>query len=311
MALVSADSRVVATVQAREQPASMALAPLSVDAILGRRVIIRQAIEGAMEEGVHYGIIPGTGNRLSLLKEGAELLLSMFHIAVEPIVTDLSTATEVRFRVECRGSVNGQYVGSGIGICSSNEEKYRWRKPKSSAEYDETDPSMRKIKYGMGQGGKEYKDKVVRQSPYDAIQTVLSMAEKRARVDLCKGALAASECLKGKQSTKWGNGNAAREERKTPPPQKETQPPAQAKTDTARTASSQSAPAQAKAATPPAEPAQPVFIDEAAVEKISLILDNTGIPDSAFLAAFEIGRLQELEASRLEAALAWLQRNSP
>src|ERR1700678_1753905 len=118
------------------------------------------------------------------------MLLSMFHLAVEPLVTDLSTATEVRFRVECRGLANGvTYVGSGIGICSSNEEKYRWRKVRSAAEWDATDVLHRKIKYG-----RDFTEQVVRQSPYDAIQTILSMAKKRAVVDLAKGALAASEC---------------------------------------------------------------------------------------------------------------------
>jgi hypothetical protein len=311
---MSADSRVVAIVPATTQAVATVTAALTVEAILHRRQVIKSAIDGAMEEGVHFGIIPGTGKRLSLLKEGAEMLLSMFQVAVEPIVTDLSTPTEVRFRVECRGSVNGNYVGSGVGICSSNEEKYRWRKPRTSAEYDDMlarDPNSVKIKYSMSDG-RECKDKVVRQSPYDAIQTILSMAEKRAKVDLCKGALAASECLVGKKSNKWGNGNAAREQRKDPPKDpgfnQQTSP---AKTEAARTAAGPAPTAQAKAATPPAEPAGPILIGEDEVEKIGRILDNTGIPDSAFLAAFEIGRLQELEASRFEAALAWLERNSP
>ena len=287
----------------------MAVAPLSVEYMVERRALIKKTIETAMEEGVHYGLIPGAGG-LSLLKEGAEMLLSMFQIAVEPVVTDLSTANEVRFRVECRGTVNGHYVGSGIGICSSNEEKYRWRKPKTRQEFEDAEPGMKKYKYGFS-GGKEYKDPVVRQSPYDAIQTVLSMAEKRARVDLCKGALAASECLKGKKSTKdrWGNSNKAREERQQPPKDAgfaaATQPKSQSKSPTASTV-----PAPVAGAAP-AEPAKPILIGEDEVEQLGRILDSSGIPDSAFLGAFEIGTFGELEANRMEAALAWLQRNSP
>ena len=328
---MSADSRVVATVPARaaELPATI-VTPLTVDYIKERRAIIKRTIEEAMEEGVHYGVIPGTGERLALLKEGAEMLLSMFQVAVEPVVTDLSTPSEVRFRVECRGSVNGIYVGSGIGICSSNEEKYRWRKPKTSQEFADAPPEMKKYKYGQGRGGKEYKDPVVRQSPYDAIQTVLSMAEKRAKVDLCKGALAASECLKGKQSTKWGAGNKARDERRPPPQsspeswagkdtppnggaggagQAQTKPPAGGGTITP----GQGAAGKSATATPAAAPApkEPLLINEDDVEHIGQILDRSGIPDSAFLGAFEIGTIGELEANRMEAALAWLQRNSP
>lgn len=320
---MSADSRVVATVQARTE---VVAAPLSVDMLLVRRATIREAIDKAMEEGVHYGIIPGTGNRLSLLKEGAEMLLSMFHIAVEPVVTDLSTPTEVRFRVECRGIVNGVYVGSGIGICSSNEEKYRWRKPKTNAEWDDTDPSMRKVKYGV-YNGKEYKDKVVRQSPYDAIQTVLSMAEKRAKVDLAKGALAASECLKGKQSSKWGPSNKAKDDRRPPPsdaPEKwagnsggngAAGGAGHAQTKTSAPAASASIPGQGGAGKPATaqttEPPPPKLVGEEEIDKICRILDQSGIPDSAFLGAFEIGLITELEVNRMEAALAWLERNSP
>lgn len=309
---MSADSRIVAAVPAAVP--STVVAPLTVEYMVERRALIKRTIESAMEEGVHFGVIPGTGERLALLKEGAEMLLSMFQVAVEPVVTDLSTANEVRFRVECRGTVNGHYVGSGIGICSSNEEKYRWRKPKTAQEFDDAEPGMKKYKYSSGRNGAEYKDKVVRQSPYDAIQTVLSMAEKRARVDLCKGALAASECLKGKQSTKWGNGNKARDERRPPPQNAGPTGAAESQAHKSAPAASTPAPAQAtppKTAAPPAEPSKPALIDEDAVERIGRILDNSGIPDSAFLAAFEIGSLRELEANRMEAALAWLQRNSP
>src|ERR1700677_2504891 len=174
---MAADSRTVATVPAKEaQAPSTGLTPLPIEYMVRRRELIKATIENAMVEDVHYGIIPGTGNRMALLKEGAEMLLSMFHLAVEPLVTDLSTATEVRFRVECRGLANGvTYVGSGIGICSSNEEKYRWRKVRSAAEWDATDVLHRKIKYG-----RDFTEQVVRQSPYDAIQTILSMAKKRA-----------------------------------------------------------------------------------------------------------------------------------
>jgi hypothetical protein len=285
---------------------------MTIQHMVERRKLIRQTIEEAMEEGVHYGIIPGTGDRMSLLKEGAEMLLSMFHIAVEPVVTDLSTATEVRFRVECRGTVNGMYVGSGIGICSSNEEKYRWRKPKSQAEYDDAEPTMRRIKYGIS-GGKEFKDRQVRQSPYDAIQTVLSMAEKRARVDLCKGALAASECLKGKKSAKWGN--PRREEQKREPPPQTSSREGSATSGHAQGAASPAGSIQAQgpasAAKESEKPKAPALIQEDQVEQICRILDNAGIPDSAFLAAFEVGLVCELEATRYEAAMAWLQRNSP
>lgn len=305
---MAADSRIVATVPPKDNLPTAQAEPMSVMNLLARRETIQRVIDEVMLEDVHYGVIPGTGNRLSLLKEGAEVLLSTFHIAVEPIVMDLSTPQEVRFRVECRGTVNGLFVGSGIGICSSNEEKYRWRKAKSLREYEAAEPNHRKIKFTSS--GEE---QVVRASPYDQIQTVMAMAEKRAKVDLAKGALAASECLKRKRPNKWQDEAARKRNGQggNPAPQGSTPP---GKTQTSGTppdrASAASPGAVAKEA-PPAKQEGPVLIDEEHVERICKILDNTGIPDSLFLSAFEIGTVKELEASRFEAALGWLDRNSP
>lgn len=294
---MSSDSRVVAVQPARE------LAVMTPAALIERRHVVQQVIDEVMVEGVHYGVIPGT-RELALLKDGAEVLLSTFNIAVEPIVTDLCTPTEVRFQVECRGLHAGtQYVGSGLGVCSSNEEKYRWRKARSNEEYDNADILHRRIKYG-----KEWKDLQVRQSPWDVFHTIMSMAKKRAMVDLAKTALAASECLK-----------RAKLKRPTPPaaqsksgaPSNEGARPATAEPASSKPAGS--AP-NGKPKTPdpprPATPTASPLIVQGQVNALLEAIDQAGIPENAFLARFELGRIEELDIARYEAALYWIKANA-
>lgn len=297
---MSADSRVVAV---QHQAQAREVIPLTTQALLERREIVSRVIEEVMVEGVHYGVIPGTKS-LSLLKEGAELLLSTFHIAVEPVVTDMCTPTEVRFQVECRGIHMGTqgYVGSGIGVCSSNEEKYRWRRARSRKEYDNTEPSMRRIKYQ-----RDFEDQQVRQSPWDVFHTIMSMATKRGMVALAKTALAASECLKKAELNK-AKGVPPAQPRATTA---HSTPPAK----TAGTAPSADKPQdQPRPATPapatPAADAGPVLIATEQINWLMQQIDHVGVPENAFLARFEIGKIKDLEAARFDAAVSWLQANS-
>lgn len=304
---MSADSKVVAVQERRE------LAPLTAMALLERRELVTRVIDEVMVEGVHYGQIPGTPE-LSLLKEGAEVLLSTFNIAVEPTVTDLCTNLEVRFQVECRGihMGTGGYVGSGIGVCSSNEEKYRWRKARGNAEYEAADLNARRIKYGRSRGGQEFQDKQVRQSPWDVFHTIMSMAKKRAMVDLAKTSLAASECLKRvKQKRAAQNaGPPAGNQSYTPAANATRTAEQQAKT--AATAPSADAKPQDKprAATPTPLVDAEAPISDVQVRHLLERIDRAGVPENAFLARFELGRVEDLDCGRFQAADAWISANS-
>ncbi len=268
--------------------------------LLERRAIVQQVIEEVMTEGVHYGKIAGT-RELSLLKEGAELLLSTFNIAVEPTVTDLCTQTEVRFQVECRGIHMGTqtYMGSGIGVCSSNEEKYRWRAARSKKEYEAAEPAHRRIKYGT-----DFEVAQVRQSPWDVFQTIMSMAKKRGMVDLAKTVLAASECLK---KARLRSGSATKTGGAAPTPQgKPAADPAAAwAAQQDRAPGRVATPAGAAAANQP-----PPTIDAATGRELLDLIDRAGVPENAFYARFELGSIGELEQERLDAARAWIQANS-
>lgn len=179
----------VAVVAANQGPRSVAELKDDVNAI---QLVMRDV----MKKDVHYGVIPGTGNKPTLLKPGSEKLLSTFHIAVDPIVEDLSTEDEIRYRVTCRGvhMSTGGIVGAGVGECSSSEEKYNWRAAVCPEEFEDTPEARRRIKYKQGyQGSGVQKIQQVRTDPSNQANTVLKMAKKRAEADLCLTALACSD----------------------------------------------------------------------------------------------------------------------
>jgi hypothetical protein len=166
---------------------------------------IQEIHRSVMIKDVHYGQIPGT-HKDTLYKAGSELLLTTFRIAVDPDIEDLSTDDEIRYRVTLRGianaemkmdTISGVLVGAGVGEASTNEEKYKW-KGAMELEFDHADPERRRIKYGWRWGDQrgekvETTTKQVRTNPADLANTVLKMAKKRAQVDLCLTALAASD----------------------------------------------------------------------------------------------------------------------
>lgn len=172
---------------------------LSKEAIEARVNKIREVLKSQMKKDVHFGTIPGTP-KPTLYKPGSELLLTTFKIAREPIPTDLSTQDEVRYRVEVRGTSmdTGSNLGSGVGECSSNEEKYKWRSPVCAQEFEDTpeDRKRKKWKKVWDKSRRAYGAKLVdqvRTEPSDIANTILKMATKRAQIDLTLNVLAASE----------------------------------------------------------------------------------------------------------------------
>ncbi len=156
--------------------------------LLRRHKDVEWLLANIMQKELHYGIIPGS-KKYSLLKAGSELLLPRFGLGCFPVIQDLSSDTEVKFMVEAKGIhiATGTHVGSGVGICSSNEEKYKWRRAASNKEFENTPPESRRVKYG-----KDWTTNQVRQSPDDIMNTILKMAKKRAQIDLTLTCTAAS-----------------------------------------------------------------------------------------------------------------------
>lgn len=151
--------------------------------------LIQEVMNAVMKKDVHYGIIPGC-KKPTLYKAGSEVLLATFQIGTEIHETDLSTDDCIRYRVKVIGkhTPTTMVLGEGIGECSSNEEKYKWRKAYDK-EWDATPENRRRIKYG------KYVDKQVRTEPADVANTILKMAKKRAQIDMTLTATGASDCF--------------------------------------------------------------------------------------------------------------------
>lgn len=163
--------------------------------ILERRTIVKQVMETVMIEKTHYGKIPGT-DKPTLLKPGSEVLCSTFRIAPTYGITDLSGDTMIRYQVVCRGIHQNTAIllGEGMGECSTMEEKYRWRKAVSDAEFENTPDSLSRIKYGRDyQTGNEYQVLQVQTNHYDLGNTILKMACKRALAAMVLNVTAASD----------------------------------------------------------------------------------------------------------------------
>lgn len=150
--------------------------------------LVQSVMKAVMKEGTHYGQIPGTP-KPSLWKPGAEVLASTFRIAVSYKIEELSGDDLVRYRVTAIGThqPTSIFMGEGMGECSSNEEKYKWRKA-VEAEFKDTAENRRRIKYTSQSTIKQ-----VRTEPADMANTILKMACKRAQVAMILNVTAASD----------------------------------------------------------------------------------------------------------------------
>lgn len=155
---------------------------------------VQQVMQAVMKPNVHYGAIPGAGDKPTLLKSGAEVLCMTFRIADRYEVSDLSASGVIRYRVNCIGEhqTTGAALGSGLGECSTDEEKYRWRKAVCAEEFEATQEIHRRLKFGRKQGG-HYTVQQVRTEPADLANTVLKMACKRAKIAMVLNVTAASD----------------------------------------------------------------------------------------------------------------------
>ena len=170
--------------------------PLTAVEVRAQVNLIQEVMKGVMQKGQHYGIVPGCGDKPTLLKPGAEKLMMTFRLAVDPQVQEIPTDDGMTFRVVCRitNQSTGVYLGSGIGEASTKEEKYNWRKAVCDGEFDGTPEDRRRLKWVKGyQGNPDYQVRQVRTNPADIANTVLKMAKKRSLVDAVLTVTAASD----------------------------------------------------------------------------------------------------------------------
>lgn len=188
--------------------------PVPAERLKQQVTAIMDAMKGVMVEKLHYGVIPGTGDKPTLLKPGAEVICMMFRL----IPTFEETRVElpnghVEYRIKCvLLTPNGLVAGQGSGSCSTLESKYRYRNEARKCPSCGKEAIIKgKAEYGGGWlcfkkkdgcGAKFAEDdkaiteqvagKIENPDIADVYNTVLKMAQKRAQIDATLRATAAS-----------------------------------------------------------------------------------------------------------------------
>jgi hypothetical protein len=190
-------------------------APLTALEIKAQVQLIQEVMQAVMQEGFHYGVIPGT-EKPTLLKPGAEKLTTTFRLA--PLLHVEARDLENRHReyqVRCTlvHIPTGRVYGEGVGSCSTLEGRYRYRVAERTCPHCSRATIIKgKAEYGggwicfqrKGGCGAKFADQdlsIVSQGTgrienpdlADTYNTVLKMAKKRALIDATLTATAASD----------------------------------------------------------------------------------------------------------------------
>lgn len=258
---------------------------MSSASLSARLALIQDTMAKAMKKGQDYGKIPGTP-KPTLFKSGAEKLCALFGIAADYETEDLSTHDCARARVKCVGRQQGSNIvlGSGIGECSSDEAKYKWRAPVCPEEFSETPEDRRRSKWARGKGGKPYRMTQIRTDPADLANTVLKMAAKRAHIAMTLNVTSASALFtqdmedmpeESRPSNVDEDGVIADE-----PPRR---------------------------AAPQARAGATGAVNESQLKHLQRTLDDAGMPAEQLCKRFSVGALTELQFSDLNTALAYVK----
>lgn len=169
---------------------------LGIQDAIARYNAVVEFTKKVMKSGKDYGVIPGTGDKPTLLKPGAEKLCSLFGLypIFEPvtIITDFDKGL-FYFQYRCTLHRGGQPIASGLGSCNSREKKYRYRNLTEKQASAEDKARAIRVEEKNGKYG-SYKVYVVENiEPFDLVNTLDKMAQKRALIAATLIAANASE----------------------------------------------------------------------------------------------------------------------
>lgn len=178
-------------------PAQSALMPvMSIQDAVARYNAVVEFTRKVMKSGKDYGVIPGTGDKPTLLKPGAEKLCSLFGLCPEFVTTDkvvdFSTGL-FYFEHRCDLYRNGVKIASGIGSCNSKEKKYRYRNVMEWKATDEEKAQAIRVETRQGQRGPYKVYTIENTEPFDLVNTISKMSQKRALIAATLVAANASE----------------------------------------------------------------------------------------------------------------------
>lgn len=177
--------------------------------------LIQSVMQEVMRKDEHYGVIPGTGSKPSLLKAGAEKLCLVFRLAPDYEIDEKREGPHVTITSKCMLThiPTGQRFGAGMGSCSTRESKYAFRNAAIKCPNCQQAAVIKgKEEYGGGwvcfkkKGGCGSKfpdgEKLIEGQPSgrvpnedlaDQYNTVLKMANKRSLVAAVLNTTAASD----------------------------------------------------------------------------------------------------------------------
>jgi hypothetical protein len=183
------------TVAVKPAPQPTHLLVMKPEDLIARVRHIQTIREAVMKENVHYGKPFGESAKDSLWKPGAEVLCVTFGLAPRFIEMDLSTEDEFRISYVCELYTIGTnvYVASGVGECSSNELKYKWRGASCEEEFEATPENKRRIQYKKNRDGDVLQIQQIRTDIADSRNTIRKMSKKRSFVDAVLTATGASD----------------------------------------------------------------------------------------------------------------------
>lgn len=215
-----------------------------------QRQVLMQYVESNMVLDSDYGAIPGTGNKRTLLKPGAEKLCDLFRCTAEYIFEEKVEDWDrplFHYLIKCRvvSRDTGGVVAEGVGSCNSRESKYRYRNAdracpscgaaaiKRSKFPPRDQPSAEPGWYCFAKAGGcganfaaddpditgQVAGKVENPDVADSANTILKMAKKRALVDATISLVRCSDMFT--QDVEDGDdtgGSAPRQQQRQQPP---------------------------------------------------------------------------------------------
>lgn len=153
--------------------------------------LFQAVVQKELQEGLDYGVIPGTGDKPTLLKPGAEKITKLLNCFDSYEEMDSVERWEdkdafFQYKIKCTLSdiTTGLAISSGIGSCNSKESKYRYRwvpawdlTPAQEAVKDEVLCQKR------GKGERKYLFyRFENDDPFSQVNTVMKQAAKRALI---------------------------------------------------------------------------------------------------------------------------------
>jgi hypothetical protein len=192
----------------------------TVEELVARADLVHRAMQVAMTPNVHYGIIPGTGNKPTLLKPGAEKLDTLFRLRPEfrdELAWDGEHLTVTSYCSLVHIATGDVLAKDVAGMCSTKESKYAWRQAVRRCPNCGQDAIRKVRKEGAKNFGKwqciggdkggcwsvfeaddhtitgQDSGRVPNPDLADQYNTVLKMSQKRAHVAATLAATAASD----------------------------------------------------------------------------------------------------------------------